>query len=73
MPFNGKLSRSLKRSSLTVQKISVKEKKSGILVGSCGGFVEIDAGELPSYYDGYRLVAIMAMVVAIPILWLIHA
>lgn len=51
-------------------ELNADDKEAKILIGSCGGVVVISAEELQSYYDGYRTVAIIALVAAIPILWL---
>lgn len=54
-----------------MSKINVDEKEPDVLVGSCDGVVVLQASELPSYYDGYRVVMIIAIAIAIPILWLV--
>lgn len=53
-------------------EINTEENEPNVLVGSCDGVFVLHASELSAYYDGYRVVAIIAIAIAIPILWLVE-
>ena len=53
-------------------EINANENEPQVLVGSCDAVVVLRASELPSYFDGYRVVTIIAIAIAIPMLRLVE-
>ena len=48
--------------------VNTDKNEHAVFVGSCDGVVVLPASELPNYYDGYRTVMLLAILIAIPML-----